>query len=91
MDGCRCLLLLLLMQHSVCCVVIVSNRQPDALFSGACRFMAMHAADSVAHRSKAKNCRQQIGIRLDGSTKLMAFPCFPLERHTWSTLDFSSP
>jgi hypothetical protein len=46
MDGCRCLLLLLLMQHSVCCAVIVSNRQPDALFSGACRFMAMHAADS---------------------------------------------
>jgi hypothetical protein len=46
MDGCRCLLFLLLMLHSVCCVVIVSNRQPDALFPGACRFMAMHAAGS---------------------------------------------
>lgn len=33
MDGRRCLLFLLLMLHSV-------------LFSGACRFMAMHAADS---------------------------------------------
>lgn len=27
-------------------VVIVSNRQPDALFSYACRLMVMHAADS---------------------------------------------
>lgn len=46
MNGCHCLLFLLLMLHSVCCVVIVSNRQPGALFPGACRFMAMHAAGS---------------------------------------------